>query len=187
MDEGSREEVQRMIDELMGRLSRIRERFLGQPARPAEPPQPVRAPAAPAPPPEAPSPPLRGPASWTRPRWPSGAEQVREWLALFVVLFGLTAIVVGWFALGISETERAAAMLLGIIGTVLGYYFGQRGTTRAQDLAEAAIQRVMERADRLEAYQARSMEAESQAEFLRRILKAAQTDDELAGKLDELR
>ncbi len=187
MDEDSREEVQQMIDELMARLNRIRERFLGRPARPTEPPQPVRAPAASAPPTEATSPPLRGPPLWTQPRRPSGAERVREWLALFVVLFGLTAIVVGWFALGISETERAAAILLGIIGTVLGYYFGQRGTTRAQDLAETAIQRAMERTDRLEAYQARAMEAESQAEFLRRIHKAAQTDEELARKLDELR
>jgi hypothetical protein len=103
-----------------------------------------------------------------------------------VVLFGLIAIVVGWFALGISEAERAAAILLGVIGTVLGYYFGQRGTTRAQDMADKATRRAMERADKLEAYQARAMEAESQAEFLRRIQKAAQTDDELARKLDEL-
>ncbi len=175
-----------MIDELMARLRRIRERFLGQPAQAAEPLPPPRPPAASAVPKATPSPAQRRPLSRTRPRWPSGAEQVREWLALFVVLFGLTAIVVGWFALGISETERAAAILLGVIGTVLGYYFGQRGTTRAQDMADEATRRAMERADRLEVYQARAMVAESQAEFLRRIQKAAQTDEELARKLDEL-
>lgn len=184
MVEDSSQEVQRMIDELMARLRRLRERFLGEAvapeaAREPEPPLAVRAPA----PPPRPTP----PSSWARPRWPNGAERVREWLALFVVLFGLTAIVVGWFALGISETERAAAILLGVIGTVLGFYFGQRGTTRAQDLAEEATRRALDRADKVEEYQTRALDAESQAAFLRRVLKAAEEDEALAKKLDELR
>lgn len=178
-----------MIDELMARLSRLRARFLSQAAPPAEAPEPeggpaVRkaAPAAPA----APSP-VRPLAKAPLFRWPNGTERVRAWLALFVVLFGLSAIVVGWFALGIAQTERAAAILLGVIGTVLGFYFGQRGTTRAQDLADMATRRALDRADRIEEYRSRAREAESQAEFLKRILKAAETDEDLADALDALR
>ena len=59
---------------------------------------------------------------------------------VFVVFFGLGAIVFAWLTMGIDDAQRLAAILLGIIATVVGFYFGQRGSTRAQMQAAYAMQ-----------------------------------------------
>ncbi len=42
--------------------------------------------------------------------------------------------------MGIDDAQRLAAILLGVIATVVGFYFGQRGATRAQIQVAYAMQ-----------------------------------------------
>lgn len=189
MTQKGRDDVRRLIDDLMARLTRLRERY-GQGEEEKAAPKPPARPKVPAAvaPPAAPSPAPIPPAGLPRPRRPSWAEFVRAYMGLFVVTLTLSTLVLGWFVLGIDETERAAAILLGVLGSVIGYYFGQRGTTRAQDLAEEATRRALEtRTELLENFKAFAKDVQPNPAFLARILAAAQTDEELARKLRGLR
>ena len=77
-------------------------------------------------------------------------DKVRAFLALYIVVGGLFIIGLGWVYYGIDETERMAAILLGIIGTVTGYYFGKQGVDQAQEMTNIA-RADREKAERLAA------------------------------------
>jgi hypothetical protein len=133
MTSEEKDDVEGTIANLMAQIERIRETYAGEaaPREPAPPKKPpVRTPA----PPPAPAPPVTPPLAV-----PTQAESVRAFIAVFVVFFGLGAIVFAWLTMGIDDAQRLAAILLGVIATVVGYYFGQRGTTRAQMQAGYAM------------------------------------------------
>lgn len=143
MSPGEKDELRQQLDDLTAQLGRIREEYFEEPSEdgsepaeepPAEPPPAEEPPEAPAAPPPRPVPPVV-PAAMAR----SQAESVRAAVAIFVVFFGLGAIVFAWFTMGIDDAQRLAAILLGVIATVVGYYFGQRGATRAQNQAAYAM------------------------------------------------
>ena len=133
MDPSDRDEVQRGIADLTAQLERIREAVEEttneETALTEGPPGPSLAP--PPPPPAT----QGGPVLHVR----SQGESVRAFIAIFVVSFGLGAIVFAWYTVGIDDAERLAAILLGVIATVVGFYFGQRGATRAQTQATFAM------------------------------------------------
>ena len=68
----------------------------------------------------------------------TSAELIRGFIAVFLIVNGTFAIIVAWAARGISDAETMAAIFLGVIGTVTGYYFGQRGADKAQRNADVA-------------------------------------------------
>lgn len=132
MNPSDRDEVQRKIDDLTVKLERIREAVEEdaneETAPAASPPRPSLAP----PPPPATQ---GGPVLRVR----SEGESVRAFIAVFVVSFGLGAIVFAWYTEGIGDAVQLAVILLGVIATVVGFYFGQRGATRAQTQATFAM------------------------------------------------
>ncbi|MEE9163450.1 MAG: hypothetical protein V3U17_01460 [Thermoplasmata archaeon] len=133
MNPSDRDEVRRGIADVTAQLERIREAVeeaASEETVPTErPPGPSLAP--PPPPPAT----QGGPALYVR----SQGESVRAFIAIFVVSFGLGAIVFAWYTAGIDDAQRLAAILLGLIATVVGFYFGQRGATRAQTQATFAM------------------------------------------------
>ncbi len=66
------------------------------------------------------------------------AEAVRGAIAIYIVFVGIAVIIWAWYLRGVAEAESVAAILAGIIGIVMGYYFGRHGVDRAQTLAEEA-------------------------------------------------
>ncbi len=133
MEPGEKEELRGKIAELTAQIERIQKAYEGS-ATPeeAEAPEPREAlpklPPAPAPP----APPFV--------RVHSQTESVRAFIAVFVVFFGMGAIVLAWLTMGSDDAQRLAAILLGLIATVVGFYFGQRGATWAQMQAAYAMQ-----------------------------------------------
>ena len=133
MEPSEKDELRGKIAELTAQIERIQEAYMGKtaPEETAPPEGPREAlpmlPPAPAPP----APPFI--------RVHSQAESVRALIAVFVVFFGLGAIVFAWLTMGIDDAQRLAAILLGVIATVVGYYFGQRGATQAQMQAAYAM------------------------------------------------
>ncbi len=128
------DDVEGTIANLLAQIERIRETYGGGAApkqtAPPEKPRETPPPLPPAPPPLA--------APFVRVQ--SQAESVRAFIAVFVVFFGLGAIVFAWLTMGIDDAQRLAAILLGVIATVVGFYFGQRGATRAQIQVAYAMQ-----------------------------------------------
>lgn len=57
-------------------------------------------------------------------------DSVRAVLAYLVVGGGMLLVAVAWVARG-PDAERLATALAGLIGLVLGYYFGSRAGERA--------------------------------------------------------
>ncbi len=134
MEPSEKDELRGRIAELTAQIERIQKAYLEN-AAPEEAAPPARPREAlpklpPAPPP--PAPPFI--------RVQSQAESVRAFIAVFVVFFGLGAIVFAWLTMGIDDAQGLAAILLGIIASVVGFYFGQRGATRAQMQAAYAMQ-----------------------------------------------
>ncbi len=128
------DDVEGTIANLLAQIERIRETYGGVAApKQTAPPEKPRETLPKLPPPPAP---LAAPFI----RVQSQAESVRAFIAVFVVFFGLGAIVFAWLTMGIDDAQRLAAILLGIIATVVGFYFGQRGSTRAQMQAAYAMQ-----------------------------------------------
>ncbi|MEE9173664.1 MAG: hypothetical protein V3U30_01655 [Thermoplasmata archaeon] len=134
MEPSEKDEMRGKIAELTAQIERIQvayaENAAPEEAAPSEGPRealPVLPPA-----PAPPAPPFV--------RVQSQAESVRAFIAVFVVIFGLGAIVFAWLTMGIDDALGLAAILLGIIASVVGYYFGQRGATRAQMQTEYAMQ-----------------------------------------------
>lgn len=126
------DEMEGALADLMARIERIRETYIGS-AAPRSAGYEKPSVTAPSPPP-APAPPSTPPVGV-----PSQAESVRAAIAIFVVFFGLGAIGLAWLIVGIDDAQRLGAILLGLIATVVGYYFGQRGTTRAQTQVAQAM------------------------------------------------
>ncbi len=134
MEPSEKDEMRSKIAELTAQIERVQKAYAEnaapEGAAPSEGPRealPVLPPA-----PAPPAPPFV--------RVQSQAESVRTFIAVFVVFFGLGAIVFAWLTMGIDDAQGLAAILLGIIATVVGYYFGQRGATRAQMQAAYAMQ-----------------------------------------------
>ena len=65
-------------------------------------------------------------------------EIVRSYIAVFVVTITFLFIIVAWAARGVGEAERIATILAGILGLVIGYYFGKEGVDQARAAAEDA-------------------------------------------------
>lgn len=131
MDQSERDEVRRTVASLTAQLERITkavEKSASEKMAPAGgPPRPSRAP----PPPAA----QGGPFLSVR----SQGESVRAFVVIFAVTFGLGAIVFAWFWMGIEDAVRLAAVLMGIVASVVGFYFGQRGASRTQTQATFAM------------------------------------------------
>ena len=128
------DDVEGTIASLLAQIERIRETYGGVAApKQTAPPEKARETLPKLPP--APAPPA---APFIRVQ--SQAESVRAFIAVFVVFFGLGAIVFAWLTMGIDDAQRLAAILLGVIATVVGFYFGQRGSTRAQMQVAYAMQ-----------------------------------------------
>ncbi len=134
MEPSEKDEMRGKIAELTAQIERIQKAYAEnatpEEAVPSEGPRealPVLPPA-----PAPPAPPFV--------RVQSQAESVRTFIAVFVVFFGLGAIVFAWLTMGIDDAQGLAAILLGIIATVVGFYFGQRGATQAQMQAAYAMQ-----------------------------------------------
>lgn len=70
--------------------------------------------------------------------WDNLAEVVRSYIAIFVVTFSLLFILIAWAVRGIGDAERIATFLAGILGLVIGYYFGKEGVDQARAEAEKA-------------------------------------------------
>lgn len=60
------------------------------------------------------------------------SERVRSFLAIFVVVASYVFIGIAWASTGISGAERMAAVFTGMIGLVIGHYFGSRGVDTAR-------------------------------------------------------
>jgi ABC-type transporter Mla subunit MlaD len=63
---------------------------------------------------------------------PDPSERVRTFLAIFVVVASFVMIGVAWASTGISGAERMAAIFTGLVGLVIGHYFGSRGVDVAR-------------------------------------------------------
>src|SRR5687767_9648932 len=66
---------------------------------------------------------------WMEPRY------VRRSLALGIVLGGILVVLAAWIWRGSAESKELTAFLVGIIGIVVGFYFGRQGVDAAQDKA----------------------------------------------------
>lgn len=78
-------------------------------------------------------------------RWES-AESTRAILAILLVGGGLLLVGLAWLVRGAADAKDLAAILVGLMGSVSGYYFGARGEEKAQDearLAEASASQVL--------------------------------------------
>ena len=62
----------------------------------------------------------------------SQAEWVRSGIAVFVVVFAFAIIGYAWGLRGISDAKELSAIFLGMVGIVMGYYFGSKGVSKAQ-------------------------------------------------------
>ncbi len=117
------------------------------------------------------------------------AELVRSFLAVFIVILGLLAIVLAYGFRSLGDAERLATLFSGFIGIVLGYYFGRLGVDRAESRASQAdterkeIQRKTEKFDefrtKMEDYR------EYAKEYMRVIEFMEQQHPEVAKKVDE--
>jgi hypothetical protein len=63
------------------------------------------------------------------------ADNVRSGLAYFVVVWSLAVVLVAVAAFGVDDAMRLSAFFSGLVGVVLGFYFGKQGT-------ELAVQQV---------------------------------------------
>ncbi len=116
--------------------------------------------------------------------WGSLSEVVRSYIAIFVVTFGLLFLLIAWAARGIEDAERVATIIAGILGLVIGYYFGKEGVDKAREDAEKA-EREAGQASQMRAI-AESVAVETDEE-VRPALKAhAETIAEYAQLLGEL-
>ncbi|MFQ5908662.1 MAG: hypothetical protein ACE5JE_07555 [Thermoplasmata archaeon] len=131
MNPSDMDSVKRTVADLTAQLKRIQEAVEEGAKEEAAP--------AGAPEPSLPLPPPRAPRGGPVLNVQSQGESVRAFIAIFVVSFGLGAIVFAWFWVGIDDAVRLAAILLGVIASVIGFYFGQRGATRAQTQATFAM------------------------------------------------
>lgn len=75
-----------------------------------------------------------GLAAWTHPD-----TFVRSALALLVVVFSGLFVFGRWPGVDVSVSEGRAALVAGVVGTILGHYFGSRGVDRAEQRATDAV------------------------------------------------
>jgi uncharacterized membrane-anchored protein YhcB (DUF1043 family) len=59
------------------------------------------------------------------------ADTVRSVLAYFVVVWSLAVVFIAAAAFGVDEAMRFSAFFSGLVGVVLGFYFGRHGTEQA--------------------------------------------------------
>ncbi|MEE9593367.1 MAG: hypothetical protein V3W28_07290 [Thermoplasmata archaeon] len=79
---------------------------------------------------------------------PTLSEKTRSALALIVVTSTLAVIFASLFVFRVDDTMKFAGVLTGIIGLVLGFYFGKQGLNKAQKSLVTA-QKDVERAKAL--------------------------------------
>ena len=120
---------------------------------------------------------------------PSLPEYVRSGLAAFVVVFGFVLIAYAWSSRGISDSKELAAIFLGVIGIVMGYYFGRQGVERAQEIA--ALQTQEKRLTQLKTLNYDALKAQNEAlersvTRYERLLEKVSKDSELKRKIEEL-
>lgn len=102
-------------------------------------------------------------------------EVVRSFIAIFVVTFSLFFILIAWAVRGIGDAERLATILAGILGLVIGYYFGKEGVDDARAAATKAEKTATEAARlremALEVAQDFDDDLRKQAEEQRRVIE----------------
>jgi hypothetical protein len=76
-----------------------------------------------------------GLAAWARPD-----NFVRSALALLVVVFSGLFVFGRWPSVDVAVSESRAAIVAGVVGTILGDYFGSRGVERAEARATDAVE-----------------------------------------------
>lgn len=74
--------------------------------------------------------------AWTHPD-----TFVRSTLALLVVVFSGLFVFGRWPGVDVSVSEGRAAIVAGVVGTIIGYYFGSRGVDRAEERATDAVEK----------------------------------------------
>ena len=117
------------------------------------------------------------------------AEWVRSALAIFVVFFGLAIIAYAWGLRGISDAKELSAVLLGMVGIVLGYYFGSKGVDKAQDIAkqEAEDSKLQQlRTSNYDALKSKFVEYQGEVAEYARLMDEISKDNTLKAKVQEL-
>lgn len=65
-------------------------------------------------------------------------ESVRTIIALAIALGGLTVIIGAWALRPVSDAEAVSSVMTGLMGGVLGYYFGASGKAKSDSTADKA-------------------------------------------------
>ncbi|GAA0976408.1 hypothetical protein GCM10009555_035880 [Acrocarpospora macrocephala] len=82
------------------------------------------------------------------------SDAARWRYGFYVVLTGLVVILVG-FAVAVLRTGEAGTLfagMAGVVGTIIGAYFGVQAGQSGKDRAEAELRRANDRATRMAAY-----------------------------------
>ena len=66
------------------------------------------------------------------------AESVRTNLAYFIVFLGLPAIIITYWFFGTNTATQLVPVVSGMIGIVLGYFYGTKGIERIEKTADKA-------------------------------------------------
>jgi small-conductance mechanosensitive channel len=122
---------------------------------------------------------------------------VRSIMALFIVFLSLGGIVYLALAIGLASAESFAAIVNGVMGGVIGYYFGSQGVSHFQRTAtreteaRATVQAAADARDsevqpKLEESQRIAKEAASAFSFRTKLTNAARSDPDLTKKLETL-
>lgn len=128
------------------------------------------------------------------PWWVRG-DAVRSILAYLVVPPGLFLIALMFAFRPATDAEHVAAILVGLIGGVLGYYFGSRGVDQFQKIAdeksqakEVAKETAEDAIDKANAArrdaEARLTEMRANTDYLKMILREARKDDATRAAID---
>lgn len=70
------------------------------------------------------------------------AEWARIAIGIFVVFVSMSVIVIAWWFRGIEEAQAIAAVLSGLTGIVIGYFFGRHGVTQVTREREQLLQKL---------------------------------------------
>lgn len=114
------------------------------------------------------------------------SDKVRASLAIFIVYVGMGSILAVWAIQGAEDGERLAAVLLGVIGSVTGYYFGKQGLDKAQDQADRASAEKKKIETRTAYFDEIKKKADTFAVYAEKyleIVEAAKTDTDLDEKI----
>jgi len=78
------------------------------------------------------------PKAATPPPGPTTDDYVRTAIALTVTVIGLVALVSFWIFRPVADAQAFSTVVVGLMGTVLGYYFGANGKQASDAAAQTA-------------------------------------------------